>query len=251
MQRFLIDRHCIDAESVVLKGEVVHQIRDVLRLRKGARIVVFNDEGLEYTVVLDSVKKDRIVGTIESTRACVETAVKITLYQALLKSDRFEFVLQKCTEIGVTEFVPIMCERCVAGKPGVNKIQRWEKVIKEATEQSGRSAPPALKSTASFEDASRSARGLSLIASTSHDSISLREIIRHRLDQDDTANINIFIGPEGGFTDEELESARRLGVKEVTLGPNTLRAETAGLVTATVILYECGQLDRTLGNVGG
>jgi 16S rRNA (uracil1498-N3)-methyltransferase len=168
-----------------------------------------------------------------------------------LKSDRFEFVLQKCTEIGVTEFVPIMCERCVAGKPGVNKIQRWEKVIKEATEQAGRSAPPALKSTVSFEDAILSARGLSIIASTGSASLSLREIIRPRSNQDNHAGINIFIGPEGGFTDDELESARRHGVKEVTLGPNTLRAETAGLVTATVILYECGQLDRTLGNVGG
>lgn len=245
MQRFLIDRHCIDAESVVLKGEVVHQIRDVLRLRKGARIVVFSDDGSDHEVIIDSVKKDRIAGTIESTRARVETAVKITLYQALLKSDRFEFVLQKCTEIGVTEFVPIMCERCVAGKPGANKIQRWERVIKEATEQSGRSAPPALKSTLSFEDAIRSAHGPSIIASTGSTSLSLREIIRP------TSNINIFIGPEGGFTDEELESARRHGVKEVTLGPNTLRAETAGLVTATVILYECGQLDRTPGNVGG
>ncbi|MFA5056166.1 MAG: RsmE family RNA methyltransferase [Dehalococcoidia bacterium] len=243
MQRFLIDRHCIDAESVVLKGEVVHQIRDVLRLRKGARIVVFNDEGLEYTVVLDSVKKDRIAGTIESTRERVETAVKITLYQALLKSDRFEFVLQKCTEIGVTEFVPIMCCRCVAGKPGANKIQRWEKVIKEATEQSGRSVPPALKSTASFEDAIRSARGLSIIASTGSASLSLREIIRP------TANVNILIGPEGGFTDDELESARRHGVKEATLGPNTLRAETAGLVAATVILYEWGELDRPTLNI--
>ncbi|MFA5367473.1 MAG: RsmE family RNA methyltransferase [Dehalococcoidia bacterium] len=239
MQRFLVDRHCIDGEIVVLQGEVVHQIRDVLRLRKGARVVIFNDEGLEYTVVLESVKKDRIAGTIESTRKHFEPAIKITLYQALLKSDRFEFVLQKCTEIGVTEFVPIMCERCVAGKPGANKIQRWEKVIKEATEQSGRSTPPALNPAVPFEDAILSARGLSIIASTGSASLSLREIIRP------TSNINIFIGPEGGFTDGELESALRHGAKEVALGPNTLRSETAGLVAATVVLYECGQLDRT------
>lgn len=250
MQRFLADRHCINGEGVVLQGEAVHQIRDVLRLRKGARVVVFDNEGFEYTVVLDSVKKDMVTGTIQSTRKRSASKINITLYQALLKSDRFEFVLQKCTEIGVSVFVPIMCERCVAGKPGANKMQRWEKVIKEATEQSGRSMPPFLKPAVPFEDAYRSAKGLSLIASTRHESFSLREIIRPMSKQDNTANINIFIGPEGGFTDDELESARRHGMSEVSLGSNTLRAETAGLVAATVVLYECGELDRPLVYVG-
>lgn len=244
MQRFLIDRHCIDGENVILQGEVVHQIRDVLRLRKGLWIAVFDEEGLEYTVMLDSVRKDRISGTIESTRKRIATAVAITLYQALLKSDRFEFVLQKCTEIGVSGFVPVVCERCVAGKPGANKIQRWEKVIKEATEQSGRGTPPVLNPAIPFEDACRCAKGTSLIASTGHQSLSLREVIKPMSD------INIFIGPEGGFTDSELESARRHGMKEVSLGSNTLRAETAGLVASTVILYECGGLDRTRRDVG-
>ena len=250
MQRFFVDRHCIDHESVALEGDIVHQIRDVLRLRKGARIAVFDNEGWEYTVILDKVGKSHVHGTVSNTRKSIEPDIKITLYQALLKADHFEFVLQKCTEIGVSEFVPVICERCVAGKPGANKTQRWEKVIKEATEQSVRSTLPILKQTVSFNDSCRSLEGLSLIASTRHESLSLREITRHRPDQDNTANINIFIGPEGGFTDGELESARRLGVKEVTLGPNTLRAETAGLVAATVVLYECGELDRTAVGVG-
>jgi len=243
MQRFLIDRHCIDSGRVVLQGEVVHQIRDVLRLRKGARIVVFDTEGLEYVVVLDSVRKDRAAGTIGSTRKRVGSKVVITLYQALLKSDRFEFVLQKCTEIGVSGIVPIICERCVAGKPGANKVQRWEKVIKEATEQSGRGTPPILSLSIPFEEACRRVKGTSLIASTGPQALSLREIIRPMSD------INLFVGPEGGFTDGELESARRHGMKEVSLGPNTLRAETAGLVAATMVLYEAGILDRPLNTI--
>ena len=101
MQRFLVNRQCIDHESIILEGDIVHQIRNVLRLQSGERIVVFDNNGLEYMVILDEVEKDQVKGTIYNTRQVAEPDVKITLYQALLKSDHFEFVLQKCTEIGV------------------------------------------------------------------------------------------------------------------------------------------------------
>jgi 16S rRNA (uracil1498-N3)-methyltransferase len=249
MQRFLVDRHCIDRDGVVLEGGVVHQIRDVLRLRKGARVIVFIGDGWEHEVIIDRVAKNRVTGTISATRKCIEPGIKITLYQALLKADHFEFVLQKCTEIGVSEFVPITCERCVAGNPSANRIQRWGKVIKEAAEQSARSLSPVLKSAVSFEEACRSAKGLSIIASTGPESLRLKEIIHLMSRQGNPTNINIFIGPEGGFTPGELKLALRYGSKEIALGPHTLRAETAGLVAATVVLYEYGELDKSPASV--
>jgi 16S rRNA (uracil1498-N3)-methyltransferase len=244
MQRFFVNRQCIDRESITLEGDIVHQIRNVLRLQSGERIVVLDNEGLEYTVILDKVEKDQVKGTICHTRQTVEPDIKFTLYQALLKSDHFEFVLQKCTEIGVSVFVPVVCERCVVRKPSANKIQRWEKVIKEATEQSGRGLLPVLKPAALFDDACHSAEGLSLIAGIGSDSLKLSKVLRPNTFQNNPAIVNIFIGPEGGFTAPEEEFARSCGIHKVTLGPRVLRAETAGLVAATAILYEYEELDR-------
>jgi len=244
MQRFLINKQCIDRDSIILEGDIVHQIKSVLRLQSGERIVVFDNDGLEYMVILDKVEKDQVKGTIFHTRQTAEPDIKITLYQALLKSDHFEFVLQKCTEIGVSVFVPIVCERCITRKPSANKIQRWEKVIKEATEQSGRGVMPVLKPTLSFEEACHSSEGLSLIASLELNSLALREILRPSTHQSNHTIINLLIGPEGGFTANEEEFAQRCGIRKITLGPRVLRAETAGLVATTAILYECGELDR-------
>ena len=250
MQRFLVNRQCIDHESVTIEGDIVHQIRNVLRLQSGERIVVFDNDGLEYMIILDKVEKDQVKGTICNTRQVAEPDVNITLYQALLKSDHFEFVLQKCTEIGVSVFVPIVCERCVARKPSTNKIQRWEKVIKEATEQSGRGMMPVLKPTLSFEDACHSAEGLSLIAGIGSDSLKLSKALRPNTFQNSLSIVNIFIGPEGGFTSEEEELAQRSSMNKIRLGPRVLRAETAGLVAATAILYEYGELDRPPIDIG-
>ena len=244
MQRFLINKQCIDRDSIILEGDIVHQIKSVLRLQSGERIVVFDNDGLEYMVILDKVEKDQVKGTIFHTRQTAEPDIKITLYQALLKSDHFEFALQKCTEIGVSVFVPIVCERCITRKPSANKIQRWEKVIKEATEQSGRGVMPVLKPTLSFEEACHSSEGLSLIASLELNSLALREILRPSTHQSNHTIINLLIGPEGGFTANEEEFAQRCGIRKITLGPRVLRAETAGLVATTAILYECGELDR-------
>jgi len=249
MQRFLVNRQCIDHESIILEGDIVHQIRNVLRLQSGERIVVFDNNGLEYMVILDEVEKDQVKGTIYNTRQVAEPDVKITLYQALLKSDHFEFVLQKCTEIGISVFVPVVCERCVARKPSSNKLERWEKIIKEATEQSGRGVMPILKPALFFNDACHSVEGLSLIAGIGSDSLKLSKVLRPNIFQNSPSIVNIFIGPEGGFTTDEEELAQTSGMNKIRLGPRVLRAETAGLVAATAILYEYGELDRPSMNI--
>jgi 16S rRNA (uracil1498-N3)-methyltransferase len=245
MQRFLIDKQCIDHENITLDGDIVHQIRNVLRLRSGDSFTVFDNSGLEYTATIDKIEKDQVKGTILHTRQTIEPNIKITLYQALLKSDHFEFVLQKCTELGVSVFVPITCERCIVRKPNTNKTQRWEKVIKEATEQSGRGMMPVLKPTSSFDDACHDAEGLSLIADIGANCHKLSWILQSKSTKDSPLTINVFIGPEGGFTTDESDLAQRCGIHKIMLGPRVLRAETAGIVASTAIFYEYGELDRT------
>jgi 16S rRNA (uracil1498-N3)-methyltransferase len=241
MQRFFVNPQCIGLDSVVLKSDIMHQIRDVLRLQSGAHIAVLDNSGWEYDVALERIEKEQATGVVCGKREIAEPSVKITLYQALIKSDKFEFVLQKGAEIGIFVFVPVTCERCVARNPGAKKQERWEKVIAEAAEQSGRGKLPILMPAVSFRDACRAASGTSIIAGIGADSTKLSDVLR----ADKSTVINLFIGPEGGFTVDEEEFARSCGVCKVTLGPRTLRSETAGLAAAVAILYERGELDKS------
>ena len=240
MQRFFVNPQCIERDSVVLKGAIIHQIKDVLRLQSGDHISVLDNSGWEYEVVLERIGKEQATGVISNKKEIAEPNVKITLYQALIKSDKFEFVLQKGTEIGISVFVPVICERCIARHPGAKKQERWEKVIAEAAEQSGRGKLPILMPTVSFSDSCQSAAGVSILASIGADSAKLSDVLH----ADKSTAINLFIGPEGGFTADEEELARSCGIRKVTLGSRTLRAETAGLAASAAIMYEYGELDK-------
>ena len=242
MQRFFIKPQCIERDSIVLKGDIIHQIRDVLRLQSGDHIAVLDNSGWEYDVALERVAKEQATGVICGKKEIAEPSIKITLYQALIKSDKFGFALQKSTEIGISVFVPVICERCVARHPGSIKQERWEKVIIEAAEQCGRGRLPMLRPTISFKDACRSAAGVSILAGIDADSAKLSDVLRN--DINSPTAINLFVGPEGGFTANEGEFARSCGIRKVTLGPRTLRAETAGMVASAAIMYEYGELDK-------
>jgi 16S rRNA (uracil1498-N3)-methyltransferase len=240
MQRFFVDPQCIERDSVVLQGDIIHQIRDVLRSQSGDHIAVLDNSGWEYEVVLEQIGKRQTTGVICGKREIAEPDVKIRLYQAIIKSDKFEFVLQKGTEIGISIFVPIICERCVARHPGAKKQERWEKVIIEAAEQCGRGKLPTLQPSASFSEACRAASDTSIIAGIGAEAAKLSDVLR----ADKSMAINLFIGPEGGFTTDEEEFAQSRGIRKVTLGPRTLRTETAGLAAAVAILYEHGEMDK-------
>jgi 16S rRNA (uracil1498-N3)-methyltransferase len=168
----------------------------------------------------------------------------------VLRSNRFEFVLQKGTELGVVEFVPVIADRCVMSDLEVveKKRRRWEMIIQEASEQSRRGRKPALRSTALFPQVCEQVRhsgGLSLILWEEEGKTSLRDVLRgvSLAEGDDRPfAVNFLVGPEGGFTAGEIEVARRYGLAPVSLGPRILRSETAGTVAAAIILYELGDL---------
>ena len=246
MHRFFIPPHWIEHDRVTISGDLVHQLKHVLRLRKGDRIAVLDDTGREYQVSLSEIDSDRIAGMVSGSSAILEATTKITLYQALLKGTRFELVLQKCTEIGVSSFIPLACERCIAARPTAGRQERWRRVITEAAEQSGRGRLPTLEPAVGLEEACRRASGLSLIAWEQEHALGLRQVLQRELagrGESLPLTVNLFVGPEGGFTPGEVEMARNHGIIPVTLGRRLLRAETAGLVTAAAILYECGDLE--------
>lgn len=238
--RFFIPEDWITRNTVVITGKLVHRLRNVLRLRPGAHIIVLDDTGWEYEVELKSVESDEIEGAIlNRNMAAGEPRTRITLYQALLKGSNFELVLQKCTEVGVSEFVPMRCERCVAGEPDGKRLDRWKDIVMEAAEQSKRGALPVLRNVMSFNDACNSTSGLSLIPWEGEAIQGIGGILKAN---PKTSGVSIFIGPEGGFSQGEIESAGSCGIIPVSLGTRTLRAETAGLVAATITLYEFGDM---------
>ena len=246
MHRFFIPADWIRHETVIIRGSLVHQIRDVLRLHAGDRIAVLDNNGWEYEMELVQISKEIVEGRTCGKKSTAEPATEINLYQALLKGTKFELVLQKCTEIGVSGFVPIACERCVARYPSEVKMERWCRIIVEAAEQSGRGKIPQLKPTISLQQACESAEGFSLIAQVQGTAPGLRSILRSRslnTNEYGPAKVNLFIGPEGGFSPPEMALASKCGMVPVSLGNRVLRAETAGLVAATAILYESGGLE--------
>jgi 16S rRNA (uracil1498-N3)-methyltransferase len=252
MHRFFVPPHWIQGNDVAIGGPQANQIAHVLRMRPGDRVVVLDNSGWELEVQLIAVARSLVEGNVLHRRlAGGEPRTKISLYQGVLKGKRFEYVLQKGTELGVVEFVPLIADRCVLSDLDAveKKRRRWEWIIQEAAEQSRRGRKPTLRSAILFPHACERAKnsgGLSLIPWEGKGIPALRDVLR-RAPQDQEQNssfftITIFIGPEGGFTTDEVGAAQRYGLVPVTLGPRILRAETAGLAAAAVILYELGDM---------
>jgi len=255
MDRFFIPPDWLKDDTVTLQGSVVHQIRNVLRCRPGDVIVVLDDSGWEYSVRLVSVEREQVAGLIEhKVLARTEPRAKITLYQSMLKGRKFERVLQQGTELGIVEFVPMLTARCViASLDSVSqpKLGRWQRVVLEAAEQSQRGRLPRLHTALLFPQACERARraDLALLPWEGEKLRSLRSMLAQDPDQSlpivqgkplpvrRPFSISIFIGPEGGFTPQEVDQARRYGVVPVSLGPRILRAETAALAATTAVLY--------------
>jgi 16S rRNA (uracil1498-N3)-methyltransferase len=280
--RFFVETGAIHGRDVLIEdGELSHQISTVLRLRAGERVVMLDNCGWQYVVALGEIDRGRVVGTIERKElAGGEPRTKITLYAALMRPERFEWVLQKGTELGVSAFVPLICERSTIADADAlsdHKQERWRRIIREAAEQSRRGKLPRLAPAVLFPPACDQAaqRGTARLLWEGAGVPSLRSILRkpesavapraekiedgglkiedrnvqprsailHPPSSGHPFSVALFSGPEGGFSAGEFATALRYGMIAVTLGPRTLRAETAPLVATSAILYEMGDLE--------
>jgi len=252
MHRFFVPPSWIQGHQVNIAGPQAHQIAHVLRMRPGDVVLVLDNSGWEIETRLVSVDRREVRGEVLHRRlAGGEPRTKISLYQGVLRSKSFELVLQKGTELGVVEFVPLIAERCVLSdlQAVEKKRDRWEWIIQEAAEQCRRGRKPRLRAPMLFPQACEQAlhsAGLSLIPWEGETETGLRQVLRDappgRAAHWPPFSLNLFIGPEGGFTPDEAGIARRYGLATVTLGPRILRAETAGIAVAAAILYELGDI---------
>ena len=228
-----------------LPDRLAHQVRDVLRLGIGEQLMLLDNSGDE---VLASVTKSNRasveVQVLDRRAGKSESPVRIILCQGLLKSARFEWVLEKGTELGVAVIAPILCRRSMAGLEdvGPSKQQRWQRIIQEAAEQCGRSRLPELLPARPLMHALNDIPpgALALMPWEEEHGQTLREALVPSLNRGDSQPVTVvlFIGPEGGLMAEEVTLAQRYGVQVVSLGQRILRAETAALATIANVMYE-------------
>lgn len=214
-------------EIKISDREICRQIKDVLRLKAGEKIILFNDSGKEASVEIKKIEKGLIKTEIIKIKENVcEPENEIILYCSILKGEHFEMVAEKATEVGVKKIVPIICERTV--KTGIRK-ERLEKIIKEAAEQSGRAILPLLDKEIDFKEAVAEARenNLNLFFDLSGEKFSFNDAIKMK--------VGVFIGPEGGWSKEELKIAKENNFKIFSLSKNTFRAETAAIIGSYLV----------------
>jgi 16S rRNA (uracil1498-N3)-methyltransferase len=245
--RFFVSPESIALDQVTFGSAAAHQLRHVLRLGPAARVVVLDDSGWEYEVELTHLGRDTATGRICASRMPgTEPRLSLTLYQGVLKGHRFEWVLQKGTELGVSRFVPLVSERAVTADAGQieGKRTRWEQIIREAAEQSHRGRLPRLAPPLSFPLACQQGpkdHDESFIPWEEAMQVSLSAALRAL--ECRPQSVALWIGPEGGFTSAEVALAQERGIRAVTLGPRILRAETAGLAAATIVLSILGEME--------
>lgn len=245
MHRFFVSPQQIRQLIVRFDDDQAHQIRRVLRLRVGDRVLVLDGEGRQYEVLLEEVTNARVAGLVASQAVATgEPVARLTLFQSMLKREKFEWVLQKGTEIGVDTFAPVITRRSLVRdtedvKP--EKFARWQRIIKEAAEQSGRGLLPRLLTPIPFAVASAEALAFdrALIAWEGDAQTSIRDALAGI---NRTEAVALYIGPEGGFEPGEVAEAVEMGAVPVTLGRRILRTETAAVVGAALALHELGEL---------
>jgi len=249
VNRFYLNRIIFDQDRILeLPYDISRQLINVLRCQVNDQVVIFDGSGFEYKVKIINVR-DKIcrVKLIEKNFVDNENKFKVTIFISLIKQNRFEYALQKCTELGVFAFVPFYSSRSVyqldknTSFIGENKISRWKSIIKEASEQCGRSSVPELFDPIPFETACKKATdSCSIILWENEEKIKLKSFLRNSKDllKENDFNINIIVGPEGGFSPDEIKSANSIGIKSVSLGDLILRSETAAISAISNVFYE-------------
>lgn len=225
IHRFIGSYDLSKKEVEITDQKTIKQIRSVLRLEEGEKIVLSDGKGLEAEVELSSITSNVISGKIMETREIKNEGREVHLYLAILKKENFELAVQKAVECGVQNIIPVITERTV--KTGLN-TERLEKIIKEASEQCGQNIVPTLSPIINFNDA--------LIRANSSEEKIIFHLggenyqLKAKSGGNSSALVNIFIGPEGGFTEKEIGLAKENGYTIASLGPLTLRGETAAIV---------------------
>ena len=239
--RFFIDTPLSPNQTINLPPVLINYIVNVLRLKSGNEIILFNDQGGEFTATLNEVKKRSVKIIVNHfIDKDIESPLKIHLLQGISRSERMDFSIQKAVELGVHQITPVFTQRSNARlsktKHLAKKQQHWQGVALSACEQSGRTSIVAVNNAIQVEKIADYCADLQLLLAPDADS-GLSEL-KHLKPE----TVNVFIGPEGGLNDAEIQLALENNYQKVSLGPRILRTETAGLSTLSILQYLWGDL---------
>lgn len=247
MHRFFVTTDGIQDNFITLDQEQSHHILKVLRLKPGDYLQLFDGVGNEYLCWIHSRKDGGVLVEIESHEYFPnEPATRVILAQGLAKGEKMDFVIQKAVEIGVFAIIPFVSERTIVAfdtKKAEHKKERWQNIAREACKQSRRNVIPKIKPIIQLQqllDDIKEKRAVMLYENA--EKLDLRDILTDYQDSLHEQSITVIVGPEGGFAPAEVQMAQNNNVSIAGLGPRILRTETAGLVAASIILYEGGDL---------
>lgn len=243
MYQFFVEPSRIQGTRVIITGNDVNHIKNVLRMQPGEEIAVSNGEdGKEYRCGIEELYDDEIVCTLRFVKEDgVELPSKIYLFQGLPKADKMELIVQKAVELGIYEIIPVSTKRAVVKldeKKAKSKIARWQTISEAAAKQSKRRIVPQIHKVMSFKEAVAYAKDMQIKLipyELAEGMEKTREIIGSLKPGEDIA---IFIGPEGGFEENEIQTALDNGIEPITLGKRILRTETAGFTILSWIMYQ-------------
>ena len=242
MYQFFVEPSQIQDKKVIITGSDVNHIKNVLRLKAGEEIAVRNGvDGKEYRCGIEEFAQDQIICSLRFIREeGVELPSKIYLFQGIPKADKMELIIQKAVELGVFEVIPVAVKRCVVKldeKKAAGKASRWQGIAEAAAKQSKRGVIPVVRSPLSFQEAVNLAGDMDVrlipyeLAEDMAHTRSVIEAVKPG------QSIAVFIGPEGGFEEREIQTAISAGIEPVTLGKRILRTETAGLTVLSWLMY--------------
>lgn len=241
MHHFFVQKENVLGDRIRVLGSEVNHILNVLRMKIGEKVLVSTGEDWEYLCEIESLSRDEIILKIESENENVsELPVRITLFQGLPKSDKMEWIIQKAVELGVCEIVPVTTKRVIVKldeKKEKKKVERWQEIAKSAAEQSKRGQIPMVRNVMHLDDAFSYAGDFE-VRVIPYELAKGMERTREIISQlEKNQRIAIFIGPEGGFEEVEIQRAMECGVEPITLGQRILRTETAGLAILSNMMF--------------
>ena len=242
MYHFFVEPGQIQGTQIYITGKDVNHIKNVLRMRIGEEISVGNGmDGKEYRCAIDSFEEDSVNCKLLFIKEDgVELPVKVTLFQGLPKADKMELIIQKAVELGVYEIVPVATKRCVVkldAKKEASKIARWQAIAEAAAKQSKRAVVPQIRPVMTIQEAIKAASEMEhrIIPYELAEGMSKTKEVFESFTPGNS--VAVFIGPEGGFEEKEVEAATEAGIQPVSLGKRILRTETAGFTVLAWIMY--------------
>lgn len=245
MRKFFVNSNQINDNQIIIVGEDVNHIKNVLRLAIGEKIKICDkDLSKNYVSTIDEVTNQEVrCAIVEEVEGEAEGNVELHIYQGLPKADKMELILQKGTELGVTRFIPVALKRCIVkldGKDALKKIDRWQKITEVASKQSGRDIVPEVANIATINDICCSIKDFDLVmlAYELEENNYIKSELLKIKGTKENYKIAIVIGPEGGIDEGEAIKLKEAGAKVVSLGKRILRTETVALQVSSIVMYE-------------